>query len=64
MAKEVACSCETFPRAPPHTLGFALPILGRKALRDLGMAVVITQLATPRKIKLAILTLLFFAAMC
>jgi len=28
------------------------------------MALVLTQLATPRKIKLALLTLLFFAAMC
>jgi hypothetical protein len=50
--------------AAPHALGFALPILGRNAVKDIGMAVVITQLATPRKIKLAFLTLLFFAAMC
>jgi len=32
--------------------------------RKCRMAAVLTQLATPRKIKLALLTLLFFAAMC
>jgi hypothetical protein len=58
------CDSETVNEVAHEAPDFAVPILGRRATRDFVMAIVITQLATPRKIKLAILTLLFFAAMC
>jgi len=45
--------------------GGALRLLIKRASPlELYMAVVITEIATPRKVKIALLTLLLFAAMC
>ena len=45
--------------------GFAPRLLiNRATLLEQYMAVVITEIATPRKVKIAMLTLLLFAAMC
>ena len=39
-------------------------LLNTASLPELYMAVVITEIATPRKVKIALFTLLLFAAMC